>query len=443
MISGKVENSKAPRTKVLFIGGNLSQNKGGCAIVLSCRNALKDLVPNAEFAFTSIIPKYDSKWAVNYGIRLVPEMSTNRIFYGLIQISRLVRCSLWNLSHRSFGLSISRLIDDEVLNDYMDSDIIIEVSGDGLSGDYGFFSTFFSLSRLLCCVMLKKRFVIYAQSIGPFKIKWPLIGAYSPVLSDFCKHIASYSLNNAVLITVREKITLDNLISLEIVKPPIHLTADSAFLLEPSPDHLVSKMLFKYGINKKEQLVGISVSESISRLRYNSNSPMDYDGYEYLIGRIIDYIVTEIGFKVVIVPHVTGPRVSNDDRIMGEKIFNKSNNKNNVVLISEDLGPEMLKGIIGRCELFIGSRMHACIAALSMRVPTVAIGYSHKTEGIMTDAGQRDYICDFNQLEYDDIIYKIENAWQNRALIRKELDCSVPKLEDRSKYNAFLVSDLL
>jgi polysaccharide pyruvyl transferase WcaK-like protein len=41
-----------------------------------------------------------------------------------------------------------------------------------------------------------------------------------------------------------------------------------------------------------------------------------------------------------------------------------------------------IKWHIGRCDLFLGSRMHACIAALSQEVPALALAYSDKFRGI-------------------------------------------------------------
>ena len=42
----------------------------------------------------------------------------------------------------------------------------------------------------------------------------------------------------------------------------------------------------------------------------------------------------------------------------------------------------VIKGYISRCELFIGARTHATIAAYSTGVPTLVLGYSVKARGI-------------------------------------------------------------
>ena len=47
----------------------------------------------------------------------------------------------------------------------------------------------------------------------------------------------------------------------------------------------------------------------------------------------------------------------------------------------------MKKAVIGQCDFFIGSRMHACIAALSQGVPCVGVAYSMKFAGVFDTVG--------------------------------------------------------
>ena len=42
-------------------------------------------------------------------------------------------------------------------------------------------------------------------------------------------------------------------------------------------------------------------------------------------------------------------------------------------MIAHEYDQHAIKSIIGRCDFFIGSRMHACIAALSQKIPTAAV----------------------------------------------------------------------
>ena len=60
-----------------------------------------------------------------------------------------------------------------------------------------------------------------------------------------------------------------------------------------------------------------------------------------------------------------------------------------------------VKGIIGLCSFFIGSRMHACIAALSQGIPTVAVAYSKKFMGVFESAGMGHMVVDARDTSTD------------------------------------------
>ena len=53
-----------------------------------------------------------------------------------------------------------------------------------------------------------------------------------------------------------------------------------------------------------------------------------------------------------------------------------------------------VKWVISNCDHFCGTRMHACIAAISQGIPTSAIAYSGKTEGVFASVGCESYVID-------------------------------------------------
>ena len=109
-----------------------------------------------------------------------------------------------------------------------------------------------------------------------------------------------------------------------------------------------------------------------------------------------------------------------------------------------DYGAPELKSVIGLCDMFIGGKMHANIAATSMGVPTVAIQYkrySQKFNGIMRLLGQEKYVCD--RLSLEDVQPKIEEVWSARENIKKALEASRDEIKDRARHSAELVLDLV
>ena len=58
--------------------------------------------------------------------------------------------------------------------------------------------------------------------------------------------------------------------------------------------------------------------------------------------------------------------------------------------------PLVLKWILSKCEMVVGSRFHALISALSQGVPTYACGWSHKYEELFSDYQVSDCLIDLS-----------------------------------------------
>ena len=162
------------------------------------------------------------------------------------------------------------------------------------------------------------------------------------------------------------------------------------------------------------------------------------------MSRVIDYLVDALNATIVLVPHVVGPGGDNDDRIVADNICKLIKNKDKMISIENEYTPEELKGIIGQCDLFIGARMHATIASISMLIPTVAIAYSDKTDGIIGKmVGQEAYVLDVKDLSYDKLISKIDDAWENRDVIKADLEMKIPGIKAKAMLNGKLIKEVV
>jgi polysaccharide pyruvyl transferase WcaK-like protein len=87
-----------------------------------------------------------------------------------------------------------------------------------------------------------------------------------------------------------------------------------------------------------------------------------------------------------------------------------------------------IKYIIGRCDVLIGSRMHACIAALSQEVPAVGIAYSDKFRGVLESVGVAGLVTDARCDEVSRVLDVIREAVSNRNDVRRKLRMEMPRV---------------
>jgi len=417
-------------TNILLINTNCSWNKGSAAQVISTTKTLSRLISDANFTIISGIPELDSELCDRHNIKVIGSRGKrhfskdSRLLKLFNLTGSLLRCMLWsNLC--KIGLEANKLIDEEILREYHKSDLIVDLSGDTIS-DKGTYS-FISLFGILIGILLKKKIAIYSQSIGPFK--------------EITMPIARFALNKADLIVVREKVTKDYLKEIGVSNPSTHLAAEIAFLLEPAPPKKVHEIFLKENMDKKNgPLIGIGASVFIYEA-FKSKKNV----YVTLMANIADYLIEKFNAQVVFISHVIIPPKSGyrDDRSVAKEIYQLARNKNRIKLIKGDYSPEELKGIIGRCDLFIGARMHSNIASISMHVPTVALAWSHKYHGIMKMVEQEKYVCDIRTTTFDELVAKIDGAWSNREEIIKKLASKTTELEESALYSGRLVKRLI
>lgn len=430
-------------TKILIIGGGptCSWNKGAAAIVISASKALKKVIPDAEF--TLISPpghfEFDSKRCPPYGIKPINSFNGNVYLWPIKIVFCVFCCFSWRVLCKHLHLKINAFLYNRMLREYSKADVIVDLSGEGISDNFGFFWNTSTSAWILMGYMLGKPIVIYAHSMGPFKKRFNLF-------------LARFTYNKVRLLITREELTQKHLQTVGGINKHIYLTADSAFSLKPASDKRVTEILLNEGYSKNtvNPLIGISLSEATRNVL-----KISYKEYVEKIVGVVDYLTEKLDAIVIFVPHVIYPQEElkdsvkikkEDDRDAAEEIYQMVKYKSKIVLISNEYTPEELKGVVGQCDMFIGARMHANIAALSMGVPTVGIAYSskfHKYYGIFKMMGQEKYVCNVKNMTLEELISKINNIWLNKEEIKRELISKSKTAEKVALYTAKLVKDTI
>lgn len=324
--------------------------------------------------------------------------------------------ALWGLLSAATGRRFNRLfrtLGTAEVKTMIDADLVIDLSGDMLTEDYGALVGASHLHPLFLAWSTRTPFVVLAQSIGPFERLRPT---------------ARWIFNRAELVTAREETTADLLESYGWRRPDV--TGDMAYLLEPStlPP---SDAEFTSSLR-----IGLSVSQLITS-KYSD----DDDDLIELLGQVIHRVAERHDASVYVVAHVTGPTPTKDDRIPGRRAAEKIGPR--ARCIEDDLDPSEIKALIGTCDVFVGSRMHANIAALTQAVPTLAISYSHKFSGIMKQFGQGDLVIEIEDLTPALLETQLEGLIASAAERRPALEKARDRLCQASERNIDAIEGVL
>jgi colanic acid/amylovoran biosynthesis protein len=118
--------------------------------------------------------------------------------------------------------------------------------------------------------------------------------------------------------------------------------------------------------------------------------------------------ITAQGGVVVLFAQCCGPSAAEDDRQVNARLFARAAQPDRVLVIAEALPPDVLQAAYGQMDYFIGTRMHSVILALNAGVPALAIGYLHKTRGVLDELGLSDYCYDIEMLTAETLIAGFE-----------------------------------
>lgn len=237
-------------------------------------------------------------------------------------------------------------------------------------------------------------------------------------------------LNKADAILVREEFSLDYL-RRNHIKTKVILGVDSAFFSDSMSGKDTVNLLVKEGIPIEHRpLVGMTVFRWKFFGRKDSGEQIK--NYTDVIEQTINYLISVMGATVILFPQVVFSDRGTDDRIISLEVASRINDKEHLKVLTSDYPPEALKAMIGQMDMFIGTRMHSNIFALSGCVPVLAISYERKTSGIMRMLNMSDYVLDITDLKIDDVTNKIQKIWSTRDTIRKSLAEENKKLKDKT-----------
>ncbi|NED95090.1 polysaccharide pyruvyl transferase family protein [Phytoactinopolyspora alkaliphila] len=258
---------------------------------------------------------------------------------------------------------------------------------------------------------------------------------YGPFNTVSGRRLAERLVRSAALAYARDPASYERLLELAgSSADPARLRSgvDVAFALEPRrPSHPIAELI--------EGLPGAPVAGvNISGLLRDAAAIERF-------GLVGDYVATmadvvrslvDSGAHVVLVPHVHVPGGGGESDIAAisavvERLPESARQR--LTVVPSELDAAEMKWCIAQCDWFVGSRMHATIAALSTRVPACGYAYSDKTHGVFDTCGVGHHVVDARRVSGAEAVEAMVTSFATRDAVKHDLDIRVPEVVERAR----------
>jgi colanic acid/amylovoran biosynthesis protein len=408
---------RAPR--VCIVNAYTRTNAGDAALLDGLIGQIRDAFEAADVTYCGL--EDPQRWLTFDGARNVGSV---RRWVGARDVARPVRMLRKMLAlalllapgavTRVIARYIGSLSSTEAaaeLREIRRADLVVGLGGGYVIGPASLAGTLnvaFVLLPLAVASRLDKAVVLAPQSYGPFA-------------SGLQRRMARRVLRRIEHIEVREDTSRDVLRRLGIDPAHLHRGVDTAFAgVEPSSAEVVEH-LHAPG-NAAGPLVGITARQWLD--------PAGQAGYETALARFVDWLITERGARVTLIPQVTADDQDDDDRAVSRRIARLCTTHPTVV--DDQFDHRVLRRCYGELDYLIGTRFHSVIFALTARVPAIAIEYEHKTSGIMRDLGLSKWVIPIGGVTSDRLIRRFIALEADREGYLDRLESGLPDYERKA-----------
>lgn len=334
--------------------------------------------------------------------------------------SRRERLKQWLKGGRNgqgAGALRAGLVDPQLVAQLQGSRLAVISGGDVYSSEYGHDSLLY-----YCCL------VHSAKAAGlAVVLLGHTVGRFNSEADEKAWRACAAKID---LLTTRDQLTYDYLRQIDALAGKTEVCADVAFGLQPAAQAPASGFA-----DPSRPCVALSISRGLHRW-----CALSADGHRLAWLELILHMLADWQVNVMLIPHVQ--ESYGDDRQLATDLHRATNFDPRLWVAAEDLSASEYKRLISDCDLVVAERMHAAIAGLSTRVPTVMVSYSLKVEGIASLAyadlasGATSMVIEANTLQEPAlVIEKLSRAWQDRKTVQRCLAGSIPAIQTLANQN--------
>jgi polysaccharide pyruvyl transferase WcaK-like protein len=297
-----------------------------------------------------------------------------------------------------------------------DADFVGDIrGGDSFSDIYGLSTLILGSMPVMVALLLRKELVLLPQTYGPYN-------------SELGKYIARGILKRAHRIFSRDKEGvnfLKDLMKRHALKEVV-FCPDVAFMLDSIKPKQTSIHPALPSV-KKVPLFGFNISGLLYIDEYNKNNSLGLKiDYRSFVQKMALAVLDKTDAHLLFVPHTFSPAFASDPIACCEVIKTLPDSyKERVHIVSGEYDQSEIKAIIGSCDFFVGSRMHACIAALSQGIPTGGVAYSKKFVGVFESVGMAETVVDGRSIDTDEAVNLVLGLYVKREEMKATLKVKV------------------
>jgi len=404
-------------TSIVIIGSALSGNKGAAAMLESAIDSLGSRLPDAKFTLLSMYPEHDAALNTYPNLEIVPAdpIRLGVAINSLALLHRLLPPLRGAIRRRSRAI-------DAIAN----ADVLLDQGGITFTDGREKF-LLYNVASILPALNTKTPVFKCAQAVGPFR---------NPVnrwaAKTFLPKMHTVVTRGAITQRYADGLGLTNTFA----------GADYAFSLELGGHEreALDGRVDLAALAGDRRLVGISPSVVLEKKVLAKGG--DYVGMMAgFARRLID-----AGYDVLVLPHSARSgteKTHNNDLPLCRTIVERIGSDEHVHFPAEELSSQELRYLIGLCSFFVTSRFHAMISSLSMGVPTLVIGWSHKYEEVLEMFGLQEWAFGSDQATDAYVWDRFEALVAAEPEVRARLAEHLGEVKATSLHQADLIAELV
>ena len=407
--------------KIAVVNVHSARNAGDAILLEMTLHLLKQAYPHAKITLvmndvTSVSQQHRAvgsfaTWLKNFDESSDEWRPMSLLFAPYLMLMVITTIAWYRLFKRVPLLPLQKT-HRTLLQTYTEADLIVSVAGNFLYSS-GRLGLPFALAILGMGfgTWLNKPVVMFPQTLGPIR-------------GQRDAQLLRWLLKRLKLIFLRDAHSLDVMQECEIPTTNCHVVPDIAFGFPSAENNAGAKLLAVYGVDYTDNQPKMGVT-AINWGGLN-NQFKSQQQYEVSMAQAIRYFIEQKQGQVILFSQVQGPTEVEDDRLTAARIYKMLPDlHHSLVYIDQRTEPHVLKSAYRLMDIFVGTRLHSNIFALSEAVPVVAIAYQPKTHGTMKILSLEHWAIDIESLSEKKLIEKIEALWQQRAALKTQLQVTL------------------